>query len=150
MATINDSHHHGDVKGQLDRALAYMKTRGERITLPRRRVLKVLVDHHDHLSAEEIAARIDGEDVHRATVYRILDRFADLGIVSVRQLQGEAAAYHLAVSEHLHGHCRGCGAVTALPPEAFETLRAALTLDAGFQLDLHRSTLTGLCLRCSA
>lgn len=150
MVTSADSHHHGDIEAQLSRVLAYMKTRGERLTLPRRIVLRVLVDHHDHLSAEEIAARIDGEQVHRATVYRILDRFADLGVVSVRQLPGEAAAYHLAVSEHLHGHCRGCGAVAALPPEAFEELRAALKLNTGFQLDMHRSTLTGLCPRCAA
>lgn len=150
MVTITDSHHHGDSEGQLSRVLAYMRTHGERVTLPRRLVLQVLVGHHDHLSAEEIAARIDGEEVHRATVYRILDRFADLGIVSVRQLPGEAAAYHLAISEHVHGHCRDCGAVTALPPEAFEALSAALDVDAGFQLDLHRSTLTGRCLRCAA
>ncbi|WP_146341286.1 Fur family transcriptional regulator [Nesterenkonia sp. NBAIMH1] len=86
--------------------------------------------------------------MHRTTVYRALERFAELGIVAVRQVAGEAASFHLATSTHVHGHCRSCQAVVALPPESFAAAAEALEADAGFQLDLHQSTITGLCAHC--
>lgn len=127
-----------------------LKAHGERATAARRGVIGVLAEHQEHLSADEVATRLAGEGVHRTTVYRTLERFAELGVVALRQLPGEAAAYHLATSTHLHGHCRRCGEVIALPPEAFDGAAEALRFGARFHLDLDKSTLVGLCMACSA
>ncbi|GAB3842744.1 Fur family transcriptional regulator [Nesterenkonia populi] len=142
-------HHHRGEGGELvEAALEELRRQGERATAARRAVLQVLEEHHRHLSADEVAERLTDRGVHRTTAYRALERFAELGIVAVRQLAGEAASYHLATSTHLHGHCRGCQAVVALPPESFATAVEAVDAAAGFQLDLHQSTLTGLCSDC--
>lgn len=141
-------HHHGEAGDLVAEAVEELRRQGERATAARRAVLEALAEHHRHLSADEVAERLSDHGVHRTTAYRALERFAELGIVAVRQLAGEAASYHLATSSHLHGHCRSCQAVIALPPESFATAAQALEEAAGFQLDLHQSTLTGLCLTC--
>ena len=127
-----------------------LRRRGERATAARRSVLQVLAGHAEHVSADEVAEMLSAEGIHRTTAYRALERFAELGIVTVRQIPGEAASYHLATASHLHAHCRVCHAVMALDPESFEAAAQAAAQSIGFQLDLQQSTLIGRCARCAA
>ncbi|MET0811664.1 MAG: transcriptional repressor [Microbacterium sp.] len=134
-------------------AVEALRARGERVTAPRRAVLAVLAAHAEHLSADEVAALVDGDDVHRATVYRTLEMLTDAGVVSHRHVAGDAARYHLAAtgagSEHLHGHCRECGRVVVLPPDAFDHAVEVLRRDAGFALEVRQSSFVGLCAACA-
>lgn len=151
--TVNDvpareHRHHEEPALQVSNAMEALRSKGERATVARQAVIGVLAEHHDHLSADEVTARLADEGVHRTTVYRTLDRFAELGIVSLRQLPGEATAYHLATTTHLHGYCEGCGTVVAIPPKAFEKVTSLLRCSVPFHLNLHKSTLSGLCKNC--
>jgi len=134
-------------------AAAALRARGVRLTAPRRAVLSALAGRADYLTAEEVAALVDDDDVHRATVYRTLELFAETGVVAHRQAPGSAARYHLVSTgarEHLHGHCRGCGAVVVLHPDALDAVAVAAERDTGFVLDVARSSLVGLCAACAA
>lgn len=139
------THHAGAL---MEGVLARLHEHGERLTASRRAVLEVLARHAEHLSADEVAAELAEEGVHRATVYRTLERFSALGILSHRQAPGAASAYHLASPSHLHGHCVSCSAVVALDPGLFEGVEAAAEQRGGFALDLQKSMLTGLCPSC--
>ena len=137
----------------VDAAVARLRLRGERVTAPRRAVLRVLAGRADHLTADEVAALLDDTDVHRATVYRTLDILSATGVVSHRHIPGAATRYHLAATgegvEHLHGHCLGCGTVVVLPADALDAAGDLLRDASGFRLDTSQSTLTGLCETCS-
>jgi Fur family transcriptional regulator, ferric uptake regulator len=133
-------------------ALDALRGRGERVTAPRRAVLGVLAAHPEPLSADDVAAMLEGGDVHRATVYRTLDLLVAAGVVAHSRTAGGAARYHVTVTgtvhEHLHGHCRECGTIVPLPVDAFDATTARLRHESGFSLDPGQSTLAGLCRAC--
>lgn len=147
MSTSHEHDHHGTPEMQLQAALKALRSRGDRITSPRRQVLQLLAAEPRHLSADDIADTLSDQGVHRTTAYRTLEMLAARGIVSVRQLPGQAAAYHLASSNHLHGHCLRCNAVIPLSYTSFERTQELLKQES-FSLDLQRSTLVGLCADC--
>ncbi|MGX5697588.1 Fur family transcriptional regulator [Agromyces soli] len=135
-------------------ALASLRARGERVTEGRRAVLRALAATSEHLTAEQVVSALESTDpgVHRATVYRTLDVLAELGIVSSVHVSGGANLYHLAASpaghEHLHAHCRSCGAVVVLPADALDAVVERAHRLAGFRLEASQSTLVGTCARC--
>lgn len=146
---------HSAARGEdLRAALAALRQRGERVTAPRRAVLTVLAGRADHLTADDVAALLEGSDVHRATVYRTLDLLAASGVVSRQHSQGGATRFHLATvgesRKHLHGHCTDCGAVVVLPIGAFRKATRLLRATTGFAVSLTQSTLNGRCAACLA
>jgi Fur family ferric uptake transcriptional regulator len=158
MAAPADRHDHEQLHARaasdaVNAAIARLRQQGERVTAPRRAVLEVLAGRSDHLTADEVSALLEGNDVHRATVYRTLDVLSATGVVSHRHAAGGATRYHLAATvqgaEHLHGHCLGCGTVVVLPADALDAAAVRLQERSGFRLDIHQSTLTGLCEACA-
>ncbi len=141
-------HAHEDA---VETALATLRSIGERVTEPRRAVIGVLARSHEHVAAEAVAASV-GTRVHRATVYRTLDRLAELGIVSAMRT-GEATCYHLAVTasghEHLHARCRLCDRVVVLPVNSLQGSVDRLRHARLFRLDPVQSELVGICEDCA-
>lgn len=151
-----DSHarlHHGDPAAVVEVALDVLRDTGERVTEPRRVVIEVLAITTQPIGAEQLVAAIEAIDpgIHRATVYRTLDLFSDLGIVSQLQSASGAALYHLAAvvhgHEHLHGRCRECGRIVDLPADALDDATARLA--GTFRLEPGKSALVGLCSACA-
>ena len=145
--------HSSAIGGAVNVALAELRRRGQRVTAPRRAVVEALAAHPDQLTAEQVLALLDGLGIHRATVYRTLELLAATGVVSRRQAPGGPTRYHLAATgpgqEHLHGHCRRCGTVVALPPNALDAVGGRLFRDTGFLIDAWQTTLVGLCGPCA-
>lgn len=149
--------HHHDVEALLEQAVDRLRAVGERITPARRDLLAVLASSAAHLSADEVVSRLSESGqtatAHRTTAYRNLERFAEAGVVVHQRLPGGAAGYHLATESHLHGHCTRCRSVVALEGEELQALapvRERLKDVSGFDVDLHRSTLYGVCRQCRA
>ena len=158
MPTATARHDHDDLHaraaGDAARAaVATLRDRGARVTAPRRAVIEALAGRADLLTADEVAALLDADDVHRATVYRTLDMFAEAGVVAHRHGAGGATRYHLAATaqgaEHRHGHCATCGAIVVLPADALDGAVERLREQTGFRLEVDRSTLVGLCRECA-
>lgn len=157
--TTSGRHDHDDLHahaaGEAVRAaVALLREHGARVTAPRRAVIEALAGRADLLTADEVAALVGGDDVHRATVYRTLDMLAGAGVVAHRHVAGGATRYHLAATaegaEHLHGHCTRCGAIVVLHADAFADAVEQLRVDSGFRLQIERSTLVGLCADCAS
>ncbi len=138
-------------------AIDRLRERGERVTRARIALIEVLAGCDDHLSADDIADRLDaGRDAtepataHRATVYRTLDSLVRSGIVAHVHLPHGAATYHLVDAEraHLHLLCRECGGIIDAPPDLLDGVRRDLLRSAGFRLDPDHVALTGWCRRC--
>jgi Fur family ferric uptake transcriptional regulator len=138
---------------RFDRIVATLRAHGERVTSTRAAVLRVLVDsdHHEHLTAADVAAAVRDLDpgLHRATVYRTLDLLADLGVVEHVHVAHGAVVYHLTEERHQHLVCESCGAVTEAPVETLDELGTRIEHEFGFRLRAGHFPLTGLCARCA-
>ena len=146
----------GQTVGREDRlssALARLRANGERVTSARRAVLCILADTEEHLSADDLTARVAvlAPTVHRATVYRTLDSLTRSGILAYVHLPHGAATYHLGDAEHrihLHLMCRSCDQVTDVPADLLDEVSSQLKRSLDFELDPEHVALTGWCRHC--
>lgn len=150
MIDPHHEHHDHSADVLIEHAVARLRSAGERVTQARRGMLEVLARNHDHLTADDVAGELVDQGVHRATVFRSLEAFASVGIVTYHQLPGGATTYHLASDSHLHAHCVICHEVVALPPDVFAEATANLLDNTGFMLEPNRSSLVGICRTCAA
>ena len=136
----------------VDEMLALLRRGGDRVTSAKRAVLGVLTSSEQHLTAEGVAERVHAThpDVHRSTVYRILDNFERRGLVTHVHLRHGPAVYHLTAEPHHHLVCEECDAVVEVPDDAMVALRAALQRDYGFSFDTPHFALTGRCRSCQS
>lgn len=126
---------------------------GQRSTPARRAVLEVIGSTSEHLSADEIAVAVADRapDVHRATVFRTLERLVSLGVVAHVHLPHGATTYHLREPQermHLHLLCRSCGEVFDVDADLLDEVRARVAAVAGFELEPDHTALSGRCARC--
>lgn len=137
---------------RLDRILALLRERGGRVTSARRAVLTALLEHEEHASADELATVVHAShpDVHLSTVYRTLDAFEQLGVVTHVHLGHGRAVYHLTDRIHHHGVCERCDRVVQLPLELFGQLHSRLREEFGFEVGPHHFALVGRCADCGS
>jgi Fur family ferric uptake transcriptional regulator len=124
---------------------------GIRRTRQRERVLSVLEDAREPLSAAEICSRASGGGftVWISTVYRILEIFVKEGVVSkIAVMNGDTALYELAGARHRHyAVCVGCRRIISMsncPMEQF----LPLIDDSDFRVTGHNLEIYGYCGQC--
>ena len=126
--------------------LDQLRQRGQRVTTARRLVVSTLIDATSHVTAEDLAAKIQQRhpEVHLSTVYRTLDSLEKLGIVEHTHVGHGPAVYHVGVT-HQHLVCEECGAVIDVPMDVLEGVRGLLRQQYGFELHIGHSALLGRC-----
>lgn len=126
---------------------------GRRATRPRRAVWKALVDADDHLTAEELSARVEDVEpgVNLASVYRSLALFEELDLVRESRLGDEdAGRWELAhPDEHFHVVCQRCRAVEHHVGSLVEPIEEHLADGHGFEVETVDLTVTGRCADCA-
>jgi Fur family transcriptional regulator, ferric uptake regulator len=134
----------------LDDALELLRGRGLRVTTARRAVLVALLDAHGHLRAEDLAAVVQGRhpDIHLSTVYRALETFEEVGLVTHVHLGHGPSTYHLADQLHHHAVCEVCGRVVELPDDVLDGVAARVRDEFGFEVDARHFALAGRCAGC--
>lgn len=141
----------------VDEAVRTIRAHGERVTVARTAVLRVLADAKTYLTADQIFAEVNraAPGVHRTTIYRALDALERLGLVVQTRMGQDAAAYQLAAyllgesDPRLHVVCRACGRVQEVATDLLETVAERLAADQGFRLDPTGVALTGRCAACA-
>lgn len=139
------------ILSSVDEVLDLVRARGGRATSSRRVLLEVLFQADDHLSAEEIGARVQARapDVHISTIYRNLEDLQRLGVVNHSHLGHGPATYQLASSAHAHFICEGCGKMIEAPDELFRGLARTAKERLGFSIDPHHFAILGRCADCA-
>lgn len=136
----------------LDAILARLRLDGGRVTPARRAVVTTLLAAPGHVSADEVAARVQAElpDVSQSTVYRTLDVLERLGeIEHVHVGHGHGPArYHLAGRSHAHLLCRRCDQVFEIELSELDGLAEHLADRHDFQLEPGHFALLGTCASC--
>ena len=135
----------------IDRTLQAIREQGGRVTDQRRAILGVLFDESDHVTAEELAGKVQAAlpEVHITTVYRFLDALEQMGLVAHVHLGHGPAAFHLTTHRHAHVVCDDCGQIEVVPSSTFDRWSSELQDQTGFRLTDQHFALAGRCRACS-
>ena len=137
-----------------DGLLERMKARGLRLTGQRKVLAGLLETADEHLDAESVyrAAKAKDGTIHRATVYRTLNKLKKLGLVDeldLMHVSGERHYYEIRPSTlHIHLVCTSCKRVDE-PDEAFwDDLKRRVEKEYGFRPEVVRVEMAGVCAAC--
>ncbi|HYO29735.1 MAG TPA: Fur family transcriptional regulator [Thermomicrobiales bacterium] len=143
---------HADATGEEanDSLAARLRRAGQRAT-PQRLVILGALRAGEHLSADEVFARVEPllPAVNRSTVYRTLELFRDLGLVSETDLGAGVRQFELLDGRHHHLVCRVCGGRTELDDALVAPLREAIRARHGFTAGIDHLALFGRCATCA-
>jgi Fur family transcriptional regulator, ferric uptake regulator len=125
--------------------------RGHRLTGARRRVAELLGERSGTFTAADLLddAGRRSLPIGRATVFRALDLFTDLGMLERIDLPTGEHAY--VVCEPLHHHhvvCSVCGRQTEVDDAGIQAIVAETERQTGYRIDNHRLELYGTCPDC--
>jgi Fe2+ or Zn2+ uptake regulation protein len=121
------------------------------VTEPRRVVAQLVAERDSHFTANDLVgeARRARLGVGRATVFRALELFEQLGLVERLDLpNGEHAYVVCQPAHHHHVICTACGRSAEVGDLGIGSLAAEVESQTGFTLDSHRIELYGLCSAC--
>jgi len=119
----------------------------------RLRVLEVVGNNNYPLSASDIYKTLErSSSINRVTVYRILDRLVEQGIVERLSTGGRSAYYGLAPNEHHrqhpHFYCKACGQMDCLNPETLDIDSDAMQRTFPGRIDKVEVRVDGVCKNC--
>lgn len=126
---------------------------GYRLTASRLAVADLIADHDGHFTAFDlgVAARGRRLGLSRATLFRALDLFIELGVVERLDLpNGEHAYVPCAPAHHHHVVCSRCGRTAEVDDAGLTGAVREVERQSGFRIDTHRLELFGLCRHCLA
>lgn len=136
------------------RAVDELEAGGKRSAV-RRAVVEKLGAQSCAVSAADLDAqlRADGSAVGRATVYRVLERLRDLGLVERLDLGRAGTRYEphrTGPAHHHHIVCDRCGDVRPFADPGLERAIEALQGRLDFAVSGHDVVLHGACGDCTA
>jgi Fur family transcriptional regulator, ferric uptake regulator len=129
----------------------FLEIRGEKLTEPRRVLVRHIFDTHKHFDADELVADLTrvGRRVSRATVYRTLRLLVEAGLLRELRLTNRSAYEHdYGYPSHDHLHCTECNQVVEFRNDEIRRIRESVSLEHGFRAEGHRFIITGLCPSC--
>ena len=137
----------------LDAAVEALRRRGHRASSARRLVLEALFAADGPLTAEQIAAGLDGRLPRSdlASVYRNLDTLEQVGLVRHVHLGHAAGAYALASArarEYLV--CERCGTTQEVDGAVLREAREAIRRATGWEAAFGHFPVVGACPGCAA
>ncbi len=130
-----------------------LKATGRRMTRTRKAVLSLLERTHEPLSASEIFAQLQEDQVtiDLVTVYRTVNVLKDLGLVAQLDLHHEGQSrYELKEGRKHHHHirCQVCGKIVDLLLCPLKKLTKLIEERTKFVVGDHILEFTGFCPQC--
>lgn len=130
----------------------FLEIRGEKLTEPRRTLVRHIFDSHKHFDADELVAdlRAAGRSVSRSTVYRSLKLMVDAGLLREFRLTNRTVYEHnYGYPSHDHLHCTECGKIVEFRNDEVRRIRDAICQEQGFRPAEHRFVISGVCASCA-
>jgi Fe2+ or Zn2+ uptake regulation protein len=133
-------------------ALQVLRSKGYKVTEPRKRVLKVLAEVQNPVSPYEIQEILQqkSEYLNHVTIYRILELLCSLNLAHKVLLVGGFVKCTLGEGEGCHRFvvCRQCGALREYADKELCEEENALAQEFGFRAEQHFSEFSGVCSKC--
>jgi Fur family ferric uptake transcriptional regulator len=130
---------------------SWLRAAGQRVTPQRLMILGAFRGPGEHLTADEVYARVGplAPAVNRSTVYRTLELFRDLGLITETDLGGGVRHYErIDDSRHHHLICQQCGVMIDLDDADIRPLRERIRDRYQFAPIIDHLALFGLCAYC--
>jgi Fur family ferric uptake transcriptional regulator len=130
--------------------LITLKKKGLKLTPQRKLVVDAIHDAKDHLTAEEVIARVQDRmpEVHRSTIYRTLELLEGAGCVFKSELGGHFIYHHAEEGHHHHLVCRECGQIVECDEDYFAPVEESIADKYGFRVDFKHLVISGICEEC--
>jgi len=127
-----------------------------RSTPQRKAILEILYNYKGHhLKAENIYGLLRTKDNNKrlglATVYRTMELFEKIGIVSRLSMENSSARYELVMYDELMHHhliCLKCGQLEELDDRITEEFKKRILEDKGFEVADKSMKIFGYCSSC--
>jgi len=138
----------------IERFEEYLKSRGKRITQPRRVLVDFVFSKHEHFDAEalieELSTQSKGnERVSRPTVYRTLNELVEAGLLRKMEIGGRAVYEHdYGYPDHDHLYCTQCQKLIEFQSAELAELRNQVAIQNQFRATGHRFIINGVCEVC--
>lgn len=124
-----------------------------RDTQTRRMVLRALQSTKKGTTVQEVYERITkaGATINLATVYRIIEKFAEEGIVHEHSTQGVFSVCSMPEHSSHHGlvSCTECGKLEEFHNKELCNIEHKALKQAGFSSTRHLTHIMGLCRTCA-
>ena len=123
-------------------------------TRQRDSLIRFLNRHPDQLlSVQQIARALCQQQISLSAVYRNLSQLEVEGLIRKSAKPGSREAYYQYVGApdchaHLHLSCTRCGKTFHMDAEHTAQLTRAMWELDGFDLDIHKTVLYGICQNC--
>jgi Fur family ferric uptake transcriptional regulator len=138
---------------QLKAIEEFMRSRGLKLTGPRRRVVEKLLTVKGHVAADDLIEllRRDKTPVSKATVYRTLALVSQSGLIDGHDFERGKRVYEPMVGRAHHDHmfCISCGKVIEFAEEAIERLQDMVVARYRFTPVYHSHKIFGYCEACT-
>jgi Fur family transcriptional regulator, ferric uptake regulator len=133
-----------------------MQATGLRLTGQRKVLAELLDSATEHLDVEAVLALARQKDpgIHRATVYRTLEKLKKLGLVDeldLMHVSGEGHYYEVRPSSlHIHLVCTLCRAIDEPSGRFWDEIKHRVREERGFEPQVVRIEMAGVCRNCRA
>lgn len=136
----------------VETVVSAVRSRGLRVTTPRRILIETLFAAPGPVSAEEIASGLGGAraTLDDASVYGNLERLEALGLVRHVHLGHGPGKWMLADrARREYLHCEHCGVSLAVEPSTLAPARDAIRAATGYEARFTHFPVVGLCPDCA-
>lgn len=137
-----------------DQIVQSVRQQGERVTIQRELVIEALAATGGHLTIQDVSADIRKRHPERLlpdpTIYRILQKLKELGVISQTDIAERGTVYQV-IEPHRHHHliCLNCHAITEIADTLFDDLRTELLSQYHFRARIDHMAIYGYCAVCS-
>ncbi|MBY5033504.1 transcriptional repressor [Streptococcus gallolyticus] len=134
-----------------EQVISHLKHHGVRITETRRAVIRYLIEHHYHPSAEMIYSELKPffPNMSLATVYNNLKVLVEHGFVTEIKRSKDATTYYDFMGhDHLNVICENCGKITDVELD-LPSIGQEIALLSGYKITREVTTAYGLCPDCA-
>lgn len=134
--------------------LQRLRNAGYKLTQARLTVLQVLEAEHGHITSSDILEKVDeiNPSIGRASIFRTLDLFTQLGIVRPTYIDTSLTPTYVMMHEGHHHHviCTNCNRVIEFENCGLEKLTHTLEEKLNVTISGHLLEFYGLCASCKA
>ena len=137
-------------KSRLERIRRACEQRGVPLTESRHVIVEALLDLKTHPTADEVHAAASRRDpgIGRATVYRALEQFVRIGVLTKVSHPGAAVRYDAVVDRHHHLICLECNGILDISDPGLDEVSVPDTSSLGFVVSDMQVQLRGVCRSC--
>lgn len=127
----------------------YIHACGLRMTNARKQIFSCITAHPQSVAQIAEDLKKQGETTDTATIYRTVERFSELGLISHTQFQDGTMMYERNETNNHHHHlvCDRCGHIEDIKLDERKFL-STIPKTNGFQIKRHTLEFFGLCKKC--